>query len=211
MKDKHENLLVIERDALGDAVLFQGLNYDIGRYLDVLLDPAYHRFVPRPEAEYDVGLKQLIPYFVICNATDVWCYRRGSKPGEKRLADSYSLGVGGHINDCDRDREGGIYKRAALRELNEEIVVPGDARHKIVALLNDDSNPVGRVHLGVVHVLFTGNTTIRPRSETIRESGFKTRMALRKMRAVMESWSQLVLDDLDELLARGRGAVGGET
>ncbi len=204
MQQEPENILVIERQALGTSDLFQGLNFDIERYLPLLLDPRQHRFVPRPDAENDPALKQLIPYFVICLDDKVWCYRRGGKPGEKRLADRYSLGVGGHINDRDHDDNGNIYRQAALRELNEEIVVPSDARDTIGALLNDDSNPVGCVHLGVVHVLMTANAEIEPREETIREAGFKTRAELQILRPKLETWSQLVLDGLDELLNAAR-------
>ncbi len=203
-----ENLLVIERRFLEPPALFNGLSFDIDRYLPILLDPSRHRFVPRPDAEHDAALKQLIPYFVITNGDRIWCYRRGPKPGEKRLADRYSLGVGGHINDRDHNGDSGIYPRAALRELNEEIVVPSDARHAITALLNDDSNPVGKVHLGVVHVLITADSSIQPREETIREAGFKTRLELEKQRPALETWSQIVLDHMDELLRRGGGMTG---
>ncbi len=202
MANDVENLLVIERSALEPPDLFQGLCFDVETYLPVLMDPHYHRFVPRPAAEHDPSLKQLIPYFVIFNGDRVWCYRRGEKPGEKRLADRYSLGVGGHINDRDRDVDGGIYERAALRELNEEIVVPADARHTVAALLNDDANPVGKVHLGVVHVLVTAAAVIEPREETIREAGFKTQADLQALRPALETWSQGVLDNLDRLRER---------
>ncbi len=199
MPQEPENILVIERKALGSPDLFQGLNFDIARYLPILLDAQRHRFVPRPDAENDPSLKQLIPYFIICRDDKLWCYRRAEKPGEKRLADRYSLGVGGHINDHDLDSRGNIYRQAALRELNEEIVVPTDVRDTIVALLNDDSNPVGRVHLGVVHFLKTDNREIQPREETIREAGFKTRDELQQLYPALETWSQLVLDGLDDL------------
>lgn len=202
MSTAPENLLVIERAALGETGLFQGLSFETGRFLPRLLDPRFHRFVPRPDAEHDPSLKQLIPYFVICNGDRTWCYRRGSKPGEKRLADRYSIGVGGHINDCDRQGDGGIYQRAALRELHEEIVVPSDARHEIAALLNDDSNAVGQVHLGIVHVLLTDDAVIVPREETIREAGFKTLSELAALRPSLETWSQIVFDGLTELRER---------
>lgn len=200
MPQTPENILVIERQALETNDLFQGLSFDVAHYLPVLLDSRRHRFVPRPDAENDPSLKQLIPYFIICRHDALWCYRRGEKPGEKRLADRYSLGVGGHINDRDLDGGGDIYRQAALRELHEEIVVPPDARDTIVALLNDDSNPVGRVHLGVVHLLRTDARVIQPREETIREAGFKTRDELQRLYPALETWSQRVLDGIDDLL-----------
>ena len=70
-----------------------------------------------------------------------------------------------------------------------------------MALLNDDSNEVGRVHLGVVHLLRASTDAVVKREAQITESGFKSRGELIAMRDRLETWSQLCLEGLDRLMA----------
>ncbi len=44
------------------------------------------------------------------------------------------------------------YRAGVEREVNEEIKIDTPFEDRIVALLNDDTTEVGRVHLGIVHV-----------------------------------------------------------
>jgi len=199
-----EEVMVVERGLVERIGMFQGLTLDTGRYLAELLNPRNYRFVPRGKAEEDDSLKQLIPYFLICHGDRIWCYVRGKKSGEGRLVAKGSIGIGGHINHEDLDLlETDLYGRAAVRELEEEIVVPKGYSHKIVALLNDDLTPVGRVHLGVIHILRSPSPDVRKREGMITESGFKTRRELKAMYDRLETWSQICLDQIDGLLARG--------
>lgn len=198
-----EEVLVVDRCLVERIGLFQGLMLDTDRYLPELLNPRNYRFVPRHKAEQDDSLKQLIPYFLICHGTRIWCYVRGKKSGEDRLVAKASIGIGGHINHLDENLFEDIYSRAAVRELEEEVTLPKGYAHRIVALLNDDLTPVGRVHLGVIHILKVPTPEVRKREEVITESGFKTLEELRKMNDRMESWSQICLEQIDALLAGG--------
>lgn len=87
--------------------------------------------------------------------------------------------------------------------MEEEVRIGGAYSQKVVALLNDDLTPVGRVHLGVIHVLRTDSPDVVKREGVITESGFRSLEALRAMRDRMETWSQICLDSIDSLLARG--------
>src|SRR6266702_4769765 len=76
---------------------------------------------------------------------------------EKYLRAILSLGIGGHMaEDADKflwhstDEE--TYRAGVEREVNEEIKIDTPFEDRIVALLNDDSTEVGRVHLGIVHI-----------------------------------------------------------
>jgi len=201
MKDENEMVLVVERKRVEAVGMFQGLTFDIDRYLPVLLSREHSRFVPRRDAEGDPSLKQLIPYFVIVWDGRVWCYVRGKRSGESRLVAKASIGIGGHINHLDDSLFGDLYETAAQRELDEEIEVPAGSAHRIVALLNDDSNEVGQVHLGVIHVLRAGSEAVRKREDKITEAGFRSVEELRAMRERLETWSQLCLDHIERLLA----------
>jgi predicted NUDIX family phosphoesterase len=194
-----EILLTVERATLEELGLFQGLTFDTARYLPTLLNPARHRFVRRGEAENDPSLKQLIPYFLIEHGGRFWCYVRGKQSGEGRLVAKASLGIGGHMNQDDVSLFG-TYETAARRELDEEVSIPAGSTDRIVALLNDDSNEVGKVHLGVVHLLRASSDAVTKRESKITEASFKTPAELLAMRERLETWSQLCLDGLDRLL-----------
>lgn len=203
MKNDNEEILVVDRALVERLGMFQGLMLEADRYLAELLNPRNYRFVPRHKAETDESLKQLIPYFLICHGDKIWCYVRGKKSGEERLVAKASMGIGGHINNEDLNLFGDVYSTAALRELEEEVKIEGAYRQKVVALLNDDETPVGRVHLGVIHILRTDSPNVVKREGVITESGFRTLAELRGMRERMETWSQICLDAMDGLLARG--------
>ena len=203
MNKELEEVLVVERALVEKIGIFQGLSLETERYLPTLLNPRNYRFVPRFKAEEDDTLKQLIPYFLICHGERIWCYVRGKKSGEGRLVSKASIGIGGHINHLDENLFEDIYSRAAVRELEEEVVLAGQYTHTIVALLNDDMTPVGRVHLGVIHVLRIETPDVKKREDVITESGFKSLAELHAMSDRMETWSQICLSQIDRILARG--------
>ena len=82
----------------------------------------------------------------------VYHYLRGQGAGEKRLRASRSIGVGGHINPIDGETGVNPYRQALLREVAEEIYLETTYEESCLGLINDDSTPVGQVHLGIVHV-----------------------------------------------------------
>lgn len=201
MKPEHEMILVVERRLVEQAGMFQGVTFDTERYLPLLLRRENSRFVPRVDAEKDPTLKQLIPYFIITHGGRVWSYVRGKRSGESRLVAKMSIGIGGHINHLDDTLFDDVYSVAARRELEEEVEVPAGSTHAIRALLNDDSNDVGKVHLGVIHVMATPSEAVRRREDKITEAAFRSLDELREARERLETWSQLCLDRIDRLLA----------
>ena len=198
-----ENILVVPRPVFDRLGAFEGLAFEPERYMKAFLDPAHNLFLPRGAAEDDPTHKQLIPYLVLHHGDRVLCYTRGKAGGEARLHAKMSIGIGGHINDGDSHAEHfdeAAYFRAVERELHEELVIPGGYRQRIAALLNDDSNEVGRVHLGVVHLIEVDSTDIRPSEDAIRDLRFLTPAELAPLRDRLESWSQICLGVLERLL-----------
>ena len=138
----------------------------------------------------------------------VFRYVRGKKSGEQRLVAKASIGIGGHMNDQDQDLfafDLGAYENAVKREVEEEMFIETPFTNHIVALLNDDSNDVGKVHLGVVHIFQLAEEKARKRESVITEAGFVPIAELRQQREMLETWSQLCLDGIDRLLAAARG------
>jgi predicted NUDIX family phosphoesterase len=114
---------------------------------------------------------------------------------EKRLRKQYSLGIGGHINPGDL-RSGDPILDGLKREWEEEVVYDGRFDAQLLGLLNDESAPVSKVHLGIVFLVDgdTPNIAIR---ETKKLGGeLLTLDEMRRLYLQMESWSQIVYDRL---------------
>jgi predicted NUDIX family phosphoesterase len=201
---KEEMILVVRRELFDRLGAFQGLNFEVDRYLPALLDRANNFFTPRGPAELDPSLKQIIPYVLLVHGDRVLHYVRGKKAGEQRLVAKGSIGIGGHMNDHDEglfalDRD--AYNAGVQREVGEELRLSSKYTNHVVALLNDDSNEVGRVHLGVVHIFRLETDAVSKGEAMITDLQFLSRSELATRREAMESWSQICFDRLDELLA----------
>ena len=199
-----EMVLVVRRGLFDQLGAFQGLNFDVARYLSPILARENNFFAPRSAAELDPGLKQIIPYVLLTHGGRVLHYVRGKKGGERRLLAKGSIGIGGHLNDADENLfsyDQRAYLNGVRREVEEELILQSGYQNHIRALLNDDSTEVGRVHLGIVHVFELDSAQVTKREAVITQLGFLTPDELRARRDQLETWSQLCLDGLDELLA----------
>jgi len=81
----------------------------------------------------------------------------------------------------------------------EEVSVEASHTDRIVALLNDDSNEVGSVHLGIVHYWTLDAPQVTKREQMISQMAFMTPAELHEVRDTMETWSRLCLDGLAEM------------
>jgi predicted NUDIX family phosphoesterase len=205
MKVTEENVLVVRRSLFDELGAFQGLSFEPEKYLRAILSRGNNLFIPRQQAESDPAFKQIIPYALIVFQNSVLHYVRGKKAGEQRLVAKGSIGIGGHMaEDADRflwhstDEE--TYRAGVEREVNEEIKIGAPFEDRIVALLNDDTTEVGRVHLGIVHVFKLAEPKVEKREAMITGLTFFAKDELFARRETMETWSQICLDSLDRLL-----------
>jgi predicted NUDIX family phosphoesterase len=198
-----ENVLVFPRSLFEQLGGFQGFNSNVNRYLPVILNIKNNRFMARSQAETNPDFKQIIPYVVITDGKSVLHYVRGKKAGEQRLVAKGSVGIGGHINDEDHTLFAfgmQAFQDAVKREVCEELAIQGEFNARPVGLINDDSTEVGRVHFGIVHVLFCTPEQVKKNEQVITQVEFIPIDELKVKREQMESWSQLCLDNLDALL-----------
>lgn len=191
-----EHVLVVPTSLFHELGHFQGFLADADRYLETLLDPAYTSYQPRDRVEEDPGFKQLIPYCVFRHEGQVFHYKRGKLQGEGRLHSKRSIGIGGHISSIDRDGGNCVYREGMRREIEEEIYVDCEVSERCLGLINDDETPVGQVHLGIVHVFDLEAPKVRPREESIIETGFADPAELIRDRDQFETWSQICLEQL---------------
>lgn len=202
MAKPEENVLVVRRALFEELGAFQGLQRDSGRYIEAFLKRENNFFMPRSKAEDDPTHKQIIPYAIFTHAGKILHYVRGSKSGEKRLVAKGSIGIGGHINDSDESLfsfDMDAYRASVHREIEEELKFEGGYSDRVVALINDDETEVGRVHLGVVHIVELTHDQVSAGEKAIAELGFLTLEELRARRDNLETWSQIVLDEWEKL------------
>lgn len=203
MSYQNERVLVIRRSLLDALGSFQGLATNIGHYLPQFLNVENNFFLLRDDAENDPSHKQIIPYAIFHCRGKLLHYVRGKKSGEQRLAAKGSLGIGGHINTEDAELaslERDTYMTGVEREVNEELKLGSPYRQRVVALLNDDSNEVGKVHLGVVHVFDLESEDVAPNEAPITQLEFLSREQLAARRDMLETWSQICFDNWDALV-----------
>jgi predicted NUDIX family phosphoesterase len=209
---QEEQVLVIERKVLERAGMFEGLTFDVSRYLGEIFAQGVPRFMKRSQAEKDPSFKQLIPYVIMSCDGKYLSYVRGRRAGETRLVGLRSIGIGGHINPSDdmplfKDFYD-TYLAAVKREVDEEVAVETEYTDRVVALLNDESNEVGSVHLGIVHHWILNNPKVSRREQMITQMAFMTAAELQDVRDTMETWSGLCLGHLSELTRNGKFGLG---
>lgn len=198
---QEERVLVIERQVFERIGTFHGLNLNIKPYIDEIFNSGTPRFMPRSQAEHNPEYKQLIPYVIMGCRGKYLSYVRGKRAGETRLVGNRSIGIGGHINPVDNLPLFDIdywktYQAAVQREVEEEVTLDTQYTESILGLLNDDTNEVGKVHLGIVHYWDLAGPAVARREQMITQMEFLTLDQLRSHADSMETWSQLCLEGL---------------
>jgi predicted NUDIX family phosphoesterase len=195
-----EQILVVPTALFHELGYFQGFSREIDRYWPRLLEGDHVEYRPRGQMEDDPSYKQLIPYVLFrWQAADgtvhLFEYLRGSGQGERRLHAKRSVGVGGHISSIDADSGDShtAYLEGMARELAEEVKVDCVCEPKIVGLLNDDETPVGRVHLGVVHIADLASPQVEPSEADILDCRFSPVGDLLPRLDQFESWSDIAV------------------
>ena len=198
-----ESVLVIKRELFDEIGTFQGISTEIDKYLPAFLNPINNFFIHRELAEDDPTHKQIIPYAIFKHGDKFLKYLRGKKSGEQRLASKSSIGIGGHINQDDFNSsslEKDTYLTGIEREINEELIINCDYNNLPIALINDDSNDVGQVHLGVVHLFDLESDQVEAGEANIENLQFLSIEDLLREKDKLESWSQICVDHLDEII-----------
>jgi predicted NUDIX family phosphoesterase len=188
---KNENILVVKREKLFPETAFQGL---VASGTQALLEIINREkeFKPRPLMEEDSAYKQIIPYLLFKYQDRYFLMQRKSTNTDQRLKNKYSLGIGGHMRQEDLGNGDSIFDWGK-REFHEEIAYSGNLKMSTLGILNDDSNPVGHVHLGLVLLLEGDSEHIKIRSE-LKSGQLLTALEIQKFYADLETWSQIIFD-----------------
>ena len=198
-----EYVLVLPAASLWRIGYFQGLSLDRKKFAELMSMLGEAEFKRRADAETDPAYKQIIPYVILAHHADVFSYRRGKLLNEARLLGSYSIGVGGHISISDSSLFHLPYIEAMRREIAEEVEISCDHGDRIVGLINDDTNDVGKVHLGIVHLFNLQQPQVKAKEKSINEAQFCSIDKLLKDREKYENWSQICIGNIKEIIAAG--------
>lgn len=157
--------------------------------------------VGRDLCETDESLQQLLPYItVIDSATyDVFYYIRGNGGEESRLHGDISVGLGGHVDAVPPDNLALWLSEEAKRELREEVAMAYAPRIWFRDMLKDDTNAVGRVHLGLHGIIFVDSKEHVRAAEAgvIEHTGWISLGKLHDDPALynrLENWSKIVVN-----------------
>ena len=82
------------------------------------------------------------------------------------------------------------------REWQEEVVYEGDIAYRLIGAINDQTTPVGRVHVGLIFLVEGDRPEIAIREVDKLAGTLLPLDAMRSYYLDMESWSQLIFDYL---------------
>jgi predicted NUDIX family phosphoesterase len=114
--------------------------------------------------------------------------------GDPRLHHKASIGVGGHLNPVDEGED--PLTVGLAREWAEELNADWTPEFRLVGMLNDDTNPVGAVHLGVVFEVEADGRRLDVRETHKLRGRFARPDEVAVAWERLETWSQLVAADL---------------
>lgn len=198
-----EHILVVRRTHLFAAEeAWYGLKeLDFDHYMHII----DHRkeFHPRSIMETNPTYKQIIPYLIFTHDNKYFLMQRKSDASEARLRNKLTLGIGGHIREEDLKKNLSAEASAkedslvawAMREFHEEVNYAGNLTVKPLGIINDDSNDVGKVHIGFAFLLCGDSPEISIKSE-LKHGELVSLDDCMAMKENMESWSQFIVDAL---------------
>jgi len=194
-KENIENILVVPREKLFESIFFEGFEREkITYYLERI--GKYSIFMERFLVENDPNYKQIIPYLIIKFKNKYFMFQRFPIGAEDRLFHKYSVGIGGHINEKDVKKNEDLINSGLEREFGEELIYNKKLSYKIVGLINDDFDEVGKVHFGIVYLIEIETPEIRVREYSKMEGRLVDKEDLLKYKDKMERWSQILIDNL---------------
>ncbi len=146
--------------------------------------------------ENDPNFKQIIPYLIIKFKNKYFMFHRFPFGVENRLFYKYSIGIGGHINEEDIDKSNDLIYSGLKREFNEELIYRGKFKSKIIGLINDDFDDVGKVHFGIAYLIEIESSDIEVREKSKMEGKLVNKKELLRYKNKMERWSQIMIANL---------------
>jgi len=212
MKSKPQFILAMQNGGI-ISELQQGVNR-IGFDQFVGLTQGLVTIREREHLEQDPNYRQVIPYVMLAvrdkDGKALFVpYARTSQSGEERLRGNVSIGFGGHVDLADVIHEDSVINLvqtiggAVTRELQEEVnFTHGTGDHVDMpmfdgGLLIDDSNEVGKVHMGVLLTcLLPEGTVVASKEDALEILPAMSATQLLDSGLPLENWTRIILEDI---------------
>ncbi len=189
-----EKILVVPIHHLFSNIpIWQGITKTIDPIIQTIQN--HQTYIPRSLAENDYTYKQIIPYIIFQHKDTFFVMQRKSNASEQRLAHKLSLGIGGHMRQ--EDMIGSDIFSWAIREFTEEVTYQGNYTVTTLGAINDDSNDVGKVHLGLVLLLQADSSKISIKNEHKNGKLLTLQECLEQLDN-FENWSRIILTMLQQ-------------
>lgn len=203
-----KEIMVVSRQFLFRGEEFQG--FRPAREVDYeKIIVGEHTYMIRGAAENNPGFKQPIAYSMIVNKDlkTVFAFKRASRDKdyvESRLQGKWSWGVGGHIERCDIATGENVIIKSRLRELGEEVDIQGSVEPRVLGYINDETNPVGQVHFGVLYAIVTDARVVEPKDPEIAKGKMEDigqlEILIATPEVTVENWSQIAFEPLKDFV-----------
>ncbi len=208
IKSSDDYVMVFPIKLLNDIGYFQGLSLDIGKYLNRIVAVGSCKTMKRDKAELDENYKQIVTYVLVLQQNMLFSYKRGKNLAEDRLFQNYSIGIGGHISNDDPSlflskktfRIWELITESVKREIKEEIGLEDGYDLDIEALINDDTNAVGKVHFGIVFLAKIIDIPKIEKEQSINDAKFRTIQEIKDNFEKYENWSKICITEIDKLV-----------
>lgn len=204
---KAESILACNAAVFEKIGLKQGLNMI---HVDQLIPLIQNDLVigQREALEVDESKRQLLPGLVLTRPnvkgeTTFFAYQRGKGVGEQRLAGGVTVVLGGHVDLADIVHKdsvidvGSTLIQGVARELQEEVVFSGAADNDLgissLGAVIDDTNAVGRVHIGLIMTAaLESHVNVECAEEELETLGFFTPQELLDSGLPLENWATII-------------------
>ncbi len=192
---KHtESILVVSREQLfAKYDAWHGIEkHNINEFISCI--QTHQEYHPRYLMETNPRYKQIIPYIIFTHNNNYFLMQRAEKASEARLKSKYTLGIGGHMRK--EDMTGSTLFDWARREFYEEVYYSGEiTSFEVLGIINDDTNEVGQVHLGIALLAHGNSSDIRVKSE-LAHGVLASKEECQTLFNSMEGWSQFAFKAL---------------
>ncbi len=187
-------IMVVSREKLFGSFEFQGyLPAAAHDYRSRILECA--EYVRRGDAEQDARYKQPICCLIVVNRKEkkVFACQRNSGSTESRLHGTWSCCIGGHVEEAERNAKDPLYA-SLMREMDEELEIKRSGEPQLFGYLSDDSNEVGKVHIGLMYLVESDDCQLK--DESLSHGTFLTPDELDSRAA--DDWAKFMIQPLRE-------------
>ena len=190
-----EKILVVPREDIFSHGYMSGFLpvQDFAPYEKIIREQG--QFLWRSAMEEDPNYKQIIPYLIFKYQNMYFLMQRRADASEKRLQGKCTMGIGGHLREEDMAEQS--IAAWAQREFHEEVHYADKLSISPIGIINDDSDAVGRVHIGFVYLLEGVSPNISIKSE-LKNGALMSLTDIASKADNLESWSKLVLPYLQQ-------------